>query len=93
MSTSLASPKRLTIALIPVVGIIISPFLPFVSTPTFVAGIPAAAVWMAAMVIGTVVALQIVERSYLRDGGAELDAAEASLDAERLAQGADREAQ
>ncbi|MEA5455645.1 hypothetical protein SPF06_13005 [Sinomonas sp. JGH33] len=85
MSTSLASPKRLAIALTPVVGIVVTPFLPFVSTPTFVFGIPAAFVWMAAMVIGTVVALQIVERSYLRDGGAALDAAEEALDAARLA--------
>lgn len=86
MSTTLASPKRLTIALLPVVGIVITPFLPFVSTPTFVFGLPAAAVWMAAMVVGTVVALQMVEHSYLRDGGAAIDAAEAELDAIRLAQ-------
>ncbi|MFJ3957509.1 hypothetical protein [Arthrobacter sp. NPDC090010] len=85
MSTALASPKRLTIALTPVVGIIITPFLPFVSTPTFWFGIPAAAVWMTGMVIGAVAALQIVERSYLRDGGDVLDAAEAAVDAERLA--------
>ncbi|WP_415857209.1 hypothetical protein [Sinomonas sp. G460-2] len=89
ISPALASPRRLTIALAPVVGIVVTPFLPFVSTPTFVAGIPAAVVWMAAMVVATVVALQIVERSYQRDGGAALDAAEAAFDADRLAQGAD----
>lgn len=92
MSTALASPKRLTIALTPVVGIIITPFLPFVSSPTFWFGLPAAAVWMAAMVICAVLALQIVERSYLRDGGAALDDAEAAVDAERLAALAESEA-
>lgn len=85
MSTTLASPKRLAIALTPVVGIVITPFLPFVSSPTFVFGLPAAVVWMAAMVVGTVLALQLVERSYQREGGAALDAAEAAFDAQRLA--------
>ncbi|NUP75815.1 MAG: hypothetical protein HOQ07_14415 [Sinomonas sp.] len=85
MSTTLASPKRLAIALTPVVGIVITPFLPFVSSPTFVFGLPAAVVWMAAMVVGTVLALQLVELSYQREGGAALDAAEAAFDAQRLA--------
>jgi hypothetical protein len=85
VSTTLASPKRLTIALTPVAGIMVTPFLPFVATPTFWFGLPAALIWMGAMVLGTVAALQIVERSYLRDGGAEIDAAEAARDAARLA--------
>jgi hypothetical protein len=85
MSTTLASPKRLAIALTPVVGIVITPFLPFVSSPTFVFALPAAVVWMAAMVVGTVLALQLVELSYQREGGAALDAAEAAFDAQRLA--------
>lgn len=35
MSTTLASPKRLAIAAVPVIGMIITPFLPFVSSPPF----------------------------------------------------------
>ncbi|OFI38755.1 hypothetical protein BIU82_17555 [Arthrobacter sp. SW1] len=86
MSTTLASPKRLAIAAVPVLGIVFTPLLPFVHTPTFWLGLPAAVVWMTAMVILTVVALQIVERSYLREGGAELDRLEGERDAIRRAQ-------
>ena len=86
MSTTLASPKRLTIAAVPVLGMIVTPLLPFVSKPTFWLGLPAAVVWMSAMVILTVVALQIAERSYLRDGGDELDRLEIERDDLRRAQ-------
>ena len=86
MSTTLASPKRLAIAAVPVLGIVFTPLFPFVSTPTFWLGLPAAVVWMTAMVILTVVALQLVERSYLREGGAELDRLEGERDAIRRAQ-------
>lgn len=85
MSTTLASPKRLTIAFVPLAGILATPLLPFISTPTFWFGLPAAIVWMAGMVILTVVALQIVERSYLREGGAELDRLEEKRDDARRA--------
>jgi hypothetical protein len=81
MSTTLASPKRLTIASVPIVGMIITPFLPFVSTPTLWLGLPSAIVWMGLMIVATIVALQIIERTYLREGGAELD----RLEAERSA--------
>lgn len=77
MSTTLASPKRLTIAAFPVLGMIVTPFLPFVSTPTLWLGLPAAIVWMGLMIIATVVALQVIERTYQREGGAELDRLEA----------------
>jgi hypothetical protein len=80
MSTALASPKRLAIAAVPVLGMIFTPLLPFVAKPTFWLGLPAAVVWMSAMVILTVVSLQIVERSYLREGGDELDRLEAERD-------------
>ncbi|MFC8522329.1 hypothetical protein [Pseudarthrobacter sp. NPDC057230] len=85
MSTTLASPKRLAIAAVPVVGIVLTPLFPFISTPTFWLGLPAAVVWMSAMVILAVVALQIVERSYLREGGADLDRLEQERDAARRA--------
>lgn len=81
MSTTLASPKRLTIASVPILGMIITPFLPFVSTPTLWLGLPSAIVWMGLMIVATIIALQIIERTYLRQGGAELD----RLEAERSA--------
>ncbi len=81
MSTTLASPKRLTIASVPIVGMIITPFLPFVSTPTLWLGLPSAIVWMGLMIVATIVGLQIVERTYLREGGAELDRLEAEQSA------------
>lgn len=85
MSTALASPKRLAIAAVPVLGIVLTPLLPFISRPTFWFGLPSAVLWMAAMVVLTVVALQIVERSYLRDGGEELDRLEQARDDVRRA--------
>ncbi|MEV8149546.1 hypothetical protein AB0O52_15580 [Arthrobacter sp. NPDC080073] len=85
MSTTLASPKRLTIASVPIVGMIITPFLPFVSTPTLWLGLPSAIVWMGLMIVATIVALQIIERTYLREGGAELDRLEAERSALQLA--------
>lgn len=85
MSTTLASPKRLAIAAVPVLGIVFTPLFPFISTPTFWLGLPAAVVWMSAMVILTVVALQLVERSYLREGGAGLDRLEQERDDVRRA--------
>ncbi|WP_136017914.1 hypothetical protein [Arthrobacter silvisoli] len=85
MSTVLASPKRLSIAAVPIIGMIATPFLPFVSTPTLWLGLPAAIVWMGLMIIATVAALQIIERSYLREGGAELDRLELELSEQRRA--------
>jgi hypothetical protein len=69
----LASPKRLAIAMVPVAGIFATPFLPFATTPTLWFGFPAVLVWFALLVLLTVLALQIVEYTYLRDGGAQLD--------------------
>ena len=85
MSTALASPKRLALAAVPVVGIVLTPLFPFVSTPTFWLGFPAAVVWMCAMVLLAVVALQIAERSYLHEGGAERDRVEQKRDDARRA--------
>ncbi|WP_120522067.1 hypothetical protein [Arthrobacter celericrescens] len=85
MSTVLASPKRLAIAAVPILGMILTPFLPFVSTPTLWLGLPAAIVWMGLMIIAAVAALQIIERSYLREGGAELDRLELELSEQRRA--------
>ncbi|KHL03918.1 hypothetical protein [Sinomonas humi] len=72
----LASPGRMALPAIPSVGMLITPFLPFASHPTIWAGIPAPLVWVGLMIVLTVVALRLVERSYLRAGGAERDRAE-----------------
>ena len=85
MSTALASPKRLAIAAVPVTGMIITPFLPFVSTPTLWLGLPSAIVWMGLMIIASVTALQIIERSYLREGGDELDRLELEISEQQRA--------
>ncbi|TQK71604.1 hypothetical protein [Nocardioides sp. SLBN-35] len=73
---TLASPARLAIAAVPVAGFLATPLLPFVNGPHLWFGLPSVLVWTALCVVGTVVALQIVEASYRRSGGAELDAAE-----------------
>ncbi len=77
-SPVLESPLRLTIAAVPVVGFLSTPFLSFVNGPHLWFGIPSVLVWTAGCVIGTVVALRIVEATYQRDGGGALDAADAS---------------
>ena len=86
-SPTLASPRRLAIAAVPVVGFLATPLLPFVNGPHLWLGLPSVLVWTALCVVGTVVALQIVEASYRRDGGAEADAAElAASDARHAAE-------
>ena len=72
----LASPLRLAIAAIPVAGFLATPLLPFVNRPGLWFGVPSVLVWTALCVIGTVVALQVVETRYLQGGGAAADAAE-----------------
>lgn len=71
----LMSPGRIAIASIPVAGFLITP-VPFINGPHLWFGIPSVLVWTALCVIATVVALRIVEHSYLRAGGRELDAAD-----------------
>jgi hypothetical protein len=77
---ALESPRRLAIAAVPILGFLITPFLPFVNGPHLWFGVPSVLVWTAICVIGTVVALRIVEASYLRDGGARVDAADEADD-------------
>jgi hypothetical protein len=80
------SPRRLAIAAVPVAGFLSTPLLPFVNGPHLWFGVPSVLVWTAIWVVGTVVALQFVEASYRKDGGAEADAAElAAADAAEAA--------
>ncbi|WP_396918350.1 hypothetical protein [Mycolicibacterium sp.] len=74
----LESPRRLAIAAVPILGFLITPFLPFVNGPHLWFGVPSVLVWTAMCVVGTVVALRIVEATYQRDGGAALDATDAA---------------
>ena len=76
MTPQLSSPRRLAIAAIPVVGFLATPLLPFVNGPHLWLGVPSVLVWTAVCVVATVVALRVVEASYLREGGRELDDAE-----------------
>ena len=52
--------------------------LPFANGPHLWFGVPSVLVWTAIWVIGTVVALRIVEATYQRDGGGAVDAADAT---------------
>ncbi|WP_408895727.1 hypothetical protein ACJ5H2_12510 [Nocardioides sp. R1-1] len=72
----LACPRRLAIAAVPIAGFLSTPLLPFVNGPQLWFGVPSVLVWTAIWVVGTVVALQVVEADYRRDGGAQADAAE-----------------
>ncbi|GJJ21293.1 hypothetical protein [Mycolicibacterium mageritense] len=74
----LESPRRLAIAAVPILGFLITPFLPFVNGPHLWFGVPSVLVWTAMCVVGTVVALRVVEATYQRDGGAAVDAADAA---------------
>lgn len=86
MSVTLASRGRLATAVIPAVGFFATPFLPFAQEPTLWFGIPAVLIWSAAMVILTVITLQLIETSYLNSGGRAQDAAEEErLATERIA--------
>lgn len=73
---NLTSPRRLAIAAVPIAAFLATPLLPFVNGPHLWFGVPSVLVWTALWVVGTVVALQIIESTYRRDGGAEADAAE-----------------
>ena len=80
----LMSPGRLTIAAIPVAGFLITP-APFINGPYLWFGVPSVLVWTAIGAIATVAALRIVEISYLRSGGRELDAADETSEAPDIA--------
>ena len=73
MNTVLATPGRMALPAIPSIGMIITPFFPFSVTPTLWFGMPAPIVWVLAMILLLVIALRLVENSYLRAGGAEQD--------------------
>ncbi|MHA3723570.1 hypothetical protein ACXR2T_06795 [Leucobacter sp. HY1910] len=77
MRPRLFTPGRFGIVCLPALGFLVIPFLPFATTPTLWFGLPAVLVWSAAMVVLSVVALQIVELLYQRAGGREADAREA----------------
>jgi hypothetical protein len=75
----LASPGRLAIASVPIFGFLSTPLLPFVNGPHLWFGLPSVLVWIALWVVGTVVALRLVEASYLRAGGAAVDAVDENV--------------
>lgn len=77
MKPRLFTPGRFAIVCTPALGFFAIPFLPFAQQPTLWFGFPAVLVWSAAMVILSVVALQIVDMLYLRAGGREADQREA----------------
>jgi|GEM_PF-5588704 len=65
----IATPSRIAFACIPIVAMLITPFLPFAVEPTLWLGIPAVMWWMAAIVIATVVILNVIDRSIRRQVG------------------------
>lgn len=62
----IATPGRVAVACIPVVLILITPFLPFASTPTLWFGVPAVLVWMAFCVVLTVALLNAIDAGIRR---------------------------
>jgi hypothetical protein len=72
---TLAALRRIAIPAIPSLGMLITPFLPFTTSPTLWFGVPAPIVWVVAMIVLLVVALRIVEASYRRAAGAQGEAA------------------
>jgi len=70
----IATPSRVVIACIPVVLILVTPFLPFAVTPTLWFGVPAVLVWMALNVILTVVLLNVVDAGIRRQVREHADA-------------------
>ena len=69
---------RTAIIAVPTLGFLATPFLPFVTRPTLVAGIPAGLIWTGGMVLLSAAALHLVEARYLRSGGRAADADEAA---------------
>jgi hypothetical protein len=66
----IATPRRVAVACLPILGMTLIPLLPFAITPTLWFGIPAVMVWMAAMVVLTVVILQLIDRGITRQAAA-----------------------
>lgn len=83
----LLTPGRAVAVAVPILGFLATPFLPFVTEPTLVAGIPAGLVWTTAMVLLSAVVLHLVEARYLRSGGRAADAEEAAEAGEATASG------
>lgn len=71
---TLATPRRIALPALPSLAMLVTPFLPFTTSPTLWFGVPAPIVWVMVMIVLLVVALRIVEASYVRAGGAEREA-------------------
>jgi ribose/xylose/arabinose/galactoside ABC-type transport system permease subunit len=72
---TLVARGRIAVPAIPCLGMLITPFLPFTTSPTLWFGVPAPIVWVVAMIVLLVVALRIVEASYRRAVGPQREAA------------------
>ncbi|GAA3702363.1 hypothetical protein GCM10023081_43470 [Arthrobacter ginkgonis] len=70
----LATPGRLALAALPIIGFFATPWLPFAREATLWFGFPAVMVWFGLMVLLTVAVLQVIDGMYLRAGGREQDA-------------------
>ena len=57
----IATPGRLALAGLPCLGLVATPLLPFATTPTLWFGLPAVLVWMAMMIVLTVVVLHVID--------------------------------
>ncbi len=66
----IATPRRLALCAVPTLLMLATPLMPFATTPTLWFGVPAVMVWMAALVVMTVVVLQIVDRGITRQAAA-----------------------
>jgi hypothetical protein len=66
----IATPRRLALCAIPTLLMLSTPLMPFATTPTLWFGVSAVMVWMAALVVMTVVVLQIIDRGITRQAAA-----------------------
>jgi hypothetical protein len=57
----IATPARVIVACVPILLMLLTPLLPFATTPTLWFGVPAVMVWTGATVVLTIVVLQVID--------------------------------
>lgn len=62
----IATPARVAVACIPILLMTVTPLLPFAITPTLWFNVPAVMVWIAALLVLTVLILQVIDRGINR---------------------------
>lgn len=66
----IATPARVAAACVPILLMVLTPLLPFATTPTLWFGLPAVLVWVAGTVVLSVAVLQVIDRGIARQSAA-----------------------